>query len=371
MAAPSADIDAVGSSELPLETIPAGKAAPSQGQYPTPLVYSGTLNEYKHFDVTAVIGREFPEVQLSEILKEDAKIRDLAITISQRGVVFFRNQDLTTHGLKTLAQKLGLLSGKPRDSGLYRHPLSNYKQNFAIDEHGAQDDEISLISSEQRRGWNKERYGYPKVFASSGFHTDFPFENHPTDYGVFKVVGAPEDVGGDTIWASGYEAYDRLSPVLKKFAETLTATHRQEGFHKQAKKGGFKLVQGPRGHPANSSIITLTIRGPLVRTNPVTGWKSLFSSVQHGRINGVSDRENEIFKAYFNQLFFENHDLQVRNRWGQDDVAIWDDRVVIHAATNDYFGKRTAYRVSSVGERPFFNPDSISRRQALGQEYDD
>jgi Taurine catabolism dioxygenase TauD, TfdA family len=34
-----------------------------------------------------------------------------------------------------------------------------------------------------------------------------------------------------------------------------------------------------------------------------------------------------------NQLVYENHDLQVRNRWGQDDVAIWDDRVVVHAAT--------------------------------------
>ena len=36
---------------------------------------------------------------------------------------------------------------------------------------------------------------------------------------------APE-TGGDTIWASGYEAYDRLSPAWKKLAESLTATHR-------------------------------------------------------------------------------------------------------------------------------------------------
>jgi alpha-ketoglutarate-dependent taurine dioxygenase len=34
-----------------------------------------------------------------------------------------------------------------------------------------------------------------------------------------------------------------------------------------------------------------------------------------------------------NQLVYENHDLQVRNKWGQDDFAIWDDRVVVHAAT--------------------------------------
>lgn len=79
----------------------------------------------------------------------------------------------------------------------------------------------------------------------------FTFEPHPTDYGIFKVVGAPEDVGGDTLWASGYEAYDRLSPVWKKLADGLTATHRNPGFHKQAKDGHFTLVQGPRGHPEN------------------------------------------------------------------------------------------------------------------------
>jgi hypothetical protein len=45
-----------------------------------PLKYSGTLDQYKSVEVTPVIGREYPEVQLSEILKDDEKIRDLAIT---------------------------------------------------------------------------------------------------------------------------------------------------------------------------------------------------------------------------------------------------------------------------------------------------
>lgn len=58
-------------------------------------------------------------------------------------------------------------------------------------------------------------------------------------------------MGGDTLWASGYEAYDRISPVLRKFVDTLTATYINTGFHKQAKDGGFQLCQGPRGHPAN------------------------------------------------------------------------------------------------------------------------
>jgi hypothetical protein len=51
-----------------------------QGLVRAPLKYSGTLDQYQSFDVTAVIGREFPTAQLSEIIKDDAKVRDLAIT---------------------------------------------------------------------------------------------------------------------------------------------------------------------------------------------------------------------------------------------------------------------------------------------------
>jgi hypothetical protein len=81
-----------------------------------PLKYSGSLDEYQSFDVTNVIGREFPEARLLDILKDDEKIRDLAITVSQRGVVFFRNQDITVEDQKILGQKLGELTGKPASS---------------------------------------------------------------------------------------------------------------------------------------------------------------------------------------------------------------------------------------------------------------
>ena len=48
--------------------------------YPTPLVYSGSLDQYESFDLTTVIGKEFPTVQLTELLKDDSKIKELAIT---------------------------------------------------------------------------------------------------------------------------------------------------------------------------------------------------------------------------------------------------------------------------------------------------
>jgi len=81
-----------------------------------PLKYSGSLDTYPSLDVTNVIGREYPTASLLSILKDDAQIRDLAITVSERGVVFFRNQDIAVEDQKILGQKLGELTGKPESS---------------------------------------------------------------------------------------------------------------------------------------------------------------------------------------------------------------------------------------------------------------
>lgn len=45
-----------------------------------PLKHSGSLDESRSFEVTPVIGTEFPELQLTDILDDNNKIRDLAIT---------------------------------------------------------------------------------------------------------------------------------------------------------------------------------------------------------------------------------------------------------------------------------------------------
>ena len=43
-----------------------------------------------------------------------------------------------------------------------------------------------------------------------------------------------------------------------------------------------------------------------------------------------------------------------------------DNRSVYHTATYDYEGKRTGQRAVSLGEKPYFDPSSVGRRQALG-----
>ncbi|KAF2105596.1 hypothetical protein BDV96DRAFT_626198 [Lophiotrema nucula] len=339
---------------------PAVKSVNSKSRLDGPLKYSGSLDEYKQFDVTSVIGREFADLQLSQILNDDTKLRDLAVLVSQRGVVFFRNQDINIDDQKILGQKLGELTGKPETSKLHRHALSNSKRGIAVDENGKLDDEVSVISSEQNRKFYKDRFSAnSKKLASLGWHADITFEHIPSDYAILKIIKTPEDAGGDTLWASGYEAYDRLSPVLQELAEKITAVHYQPAFNEVKKKFGEDLIDEYRGAPENTGL-DFQAEHPVVRTNPVTGWKSLFGTghqVHAGWYNGVTERESEILKDYFNQIIFENHDLQVRFRWNQNDLAIWD---------NDYEGKRQGNRVVSLGEKPYFDPNSVSRRQALG-----
>ena len=59
------------------------------------------------------------------------------------------------------------------------------------------------------------------------------------------------ETGGDTLWASGYDLYDRLSIPWQKFVDGLTATYAQPGFLKSANDHGFKLHTAPRGAPEN------------------------------------------------------------------------------------------------------------------------
>lgn len=98
-----------------------------------------------------------------------------------------------------------------------------------------------------------------------------------------------------------------------------------------------------RGSPENNTLDLSTVH-PVVRTNPVTGWKGLFVN------RGFTKRINELTKpesdALLDFLFghisgvsrhhtaaityqvadVQNHDLQVRFRWEANSLAIWDNR---------------------------------------------
>jgi alpha-ketoglutarate-dependent taurine dioxygenase len=177
----------------------------------------------------------------------------------------------------------------------------------------------------------------------------------------------------DTLWASGYEIYDRISAPIQKLLESLTATFHRPDFNEAAERGGFKMYEKPRGSPENVGPLLRAVH-PVVRTNPVTGWKSIFPVGHHiSHINEVTAEESELFLEWFKTLLKDNHDLQVRFRWqNPNDIAIWDNRSTFHTATYDFqgLGDRAGSRAVGIGERPYFDPASRSRHEALeGTEF--
>jgi alpha-ketoglutarate-dependent taurine dioxygenase len=214
-----------------------------------------------------------------------------------------------------------------------------------------------------------ERFGSDKRQSNKeGWHSDITFEPVPSDYAILRLTELPK-TGGDTLWASGYEVYDRLSTAYQKFLEGLTATYAQPIFNESAEKNNFQLYSAERGAPENVGT-DLKVVHPVIRTNPVTGWKSVYAVGHHAKhINEVTKAESDHLLNWFTQLIVENHDLQVRNRWANpNDLAIWDNRSVYHTATYDYDGPRTGQRAVSLGERPYLDPQSVSRRHALAQQ---
>jgi alpha-ketoglutarate-dependent taurine dioxygenase len=149
---------------------------------------------------------------------------------------------------------MGQLTGRPSDHGLHIHPVTNDAREF-----GDPDPAISTINSEGRKKLYKGS-NYTKMAAV--WHSDISFEPAPADFSSLRLVQLPK-TGGDTLWASGYEVYDRISKPYQKFLETLTATHDGEGFRRMAQSGKFQIYDKERGSPKN-------VGGDLYAVHPVS-----------------------------------------------------------------------------------------------------
>lgn len=236
------------------------------------------------------------------------------ISVSQRGVVFFRSQNnLTNERQKDLINRLGLLAGKPSENSLHVHPVLNSSSEF-----GVGDPQMSHISTaSQNHMFEQQReLGQPQRYDAAKWHSDIQFEAHPADYTSLRLTQLPT-TGGDTLWASGCALYEKFSRPYQEFFESLTATFEGEGFTSAAKAfpSKVKIFEGPRGSPANVGT-SLTAKHPVVRTNPITGRKSIFALGPFAQqVDGLTKDESDELLQIFYRTLRENHDLQVRFRW--------------------------------------------------------
>jgi alpha-ketoglutarate-dependent taurine dioxygenase len=146
------------------------------------------------------------------------------------------------------------------------------------------------------------------------------YELQPPSYTSLKLLaGPPRGGGGDTLWASQYAAYDLLSPAMQRYLEGLTALHSADMQAEGSRLAGRPVRRDP-----------VTTEHPLVRTHPVTGWKSLFFNPGFvTKIVGVPKLESDNIIRYLNELICTTPELHVRFQLRKHDVAFWDNRITV------------------------------------------
>jgi alpha-ketoglutarate-dependent taurine dioxygenase len=196
--------------------------------------------------------------------------------------------------------------------------------------------------------------GFPEVFvihahrdskiANGEFwHSDVSCDPEPPLGTMLQIHVLPE-IGGDTLFANMYAAYDALSKPMQEMLDGLTALHESEHVY----RGRY----ADRGVEDNGKVYP-TATHPVIRTHPETGRKALFvNRTFTTRINELTQVESDALLA----LLFdhgEQIDFQIRFRWEKNDVAFWDNRCVMHHAIWDYWPhERKGHRVTIKGERP-------------------
>jgi taurine dioxygenase len=157
-----------------------------------------------------------------------------------------------------------------------------------------------------------------------GWHTDSPWDTEICKGTQLYGIAIPSR-GGDTLFASMYEAYDALSESLKKRLEGLQAEHAYGG---RARKGNDLLEPEDRLLPPAVH--------PVVRTHEETGRKSLYANPTHIlRIQRLGDSESDRLIAELTDHMVATP-AQYRHKWQKGDIVIWDNRCALHSATGGY-----------------------------------
>jgi taurine dioxygenase len=185
------------------------------------------------------------------------------------------------------------------------------------------------------------------VFAEA-WHSDWSFlESSPAGTLLYGKVIPP--VGGDTLFADQYAAYDALSEPMKTKIAHLRGIH---SARRSYSPGG---VYGERDKGRSMAIryserAMATQLHPVVRTHSETGRRALF--VNLGYTIGIDGMNDPDATALLAELFAHQSrpEFVYRHRWSPGLLTLWDNRCVLHTATGGYQGhQRLLWRIT-IGE---------------------
>jgi len=250
----------------------------------------------------------------------DAQFADIERTFFAGQVLVLRDQRLAPVQFVAFARRFG--PPEPHVIDQFHHPA---------------DPNILILS-------NRKKDGQPVGLADAGtyFHTDYSYLQVPARATMLYSIEVPK-VGGNTLFANQYAAYDDLPEALKQRIGPMIAVHHYG--NRKVEDDMSRVAASPLTDEQKAKMPLIT--HPIVRSHPVTGRKSLYA-VSGSSYGIVGMPENEAV-ALLDELAAHatqpKYQLSYAYRVG--DVVIWDNASLLHSATlTDPDDPRTLWRIT-------------------------
>jgi len=275
----------------------------------------GTIRRLDVKPYAPALGAEVRGVQLAEGLDEET-YREIRAAFLQFGVLFFKDQAEIPPAIQV---QIGRMFGE-----LHMHPAAPQMPGYP---------EVFVIHAHRDS----------KVANGEFWHSDVSCDEVPPLGTILQIHVLPE-IGGDTMFANMYAAYDALSPPMQQMLSGLTARHESEHVY----RGRYS----DRGVDDLGKVYPSAVH-PVIRTHPETGKKAIYvNRTFTRRIVELTEEESDAVLRLLHD-HCEHVDFQIRFRWERNDVAFWDNRCVMHRAIWDYWpNERKGRRVTIKGDRP-------------------
>ncbi len=175
------------------------------------------------------------------------------------------------------------------------------------------------------------------------WHSDLSTTLRPARGSLLRCEVIPP-VGGDTMFANMYLAWETLSATMQKIIEPLQAVHDMGVAKHSRQRDPAELAAACRRNPP--------VAHPIVRVHPETGRKALYVSemTTTGIVGLTDDEARPLLEFLYRHSVLP--EFTYRHRWQVGDLIAWDNRCTMHLALSDYDIEvpRKLYRTTLLGE---------------------
>jgi len=215
-----------------------------------------------------------------------------------------------------------------RGQSISREQHIAFSRRFgALDEHkslpmdrDATFPELLMVTNDQKSDGSPSNSRY----TGQMWHSDMSFTLAPALGSLLRAVEVPP-VGGDTLFANMYVAYDALSQRMQEMIEGLNGIH-----HSERKNSGLSASWEKENQRLNPPVAQ-----PVVRIHPETQRKALYIGEKVKCFEGMTQEESQPLIDFLVRHATRPH-FVYRHSWQAGDLLIWDNRCTSHLALGDY-----------------------------------